>query len=177
MNDQLVSNNGDILRNKPIVVPNKLKLLDSVGSFVMGFCPHTGNYFKGKIGEIKVYDNYFKSYDDIDDRDLVFSHDFKPDPMTIQNDVEYSKEKIDIVKTILPHRRGGSFYCLPHQDEGFVNGTWFKGETTARNEKRFVTKMQQKEIDYKKDGINSVKYELVETVDYSPNCKMFNVKL
>lgn len=177
MNDQLVSNNGDILRDKPIVVPNKLKLLDSVGSFVMGFCPHTGNYFKGKIGEIKVYDNYFKRYDDIDDRDLVFSHDFKPDPMTIQNDVEYSKEKIDIVKTILPHRRGGSFYCLPHQDEGFVNGTWFKGETTARNEKRFVTKMQQKEIDYKKDGINSVKYELVETVDYSPNCKMFNVKL
>jgi hypothetical protein len=78
---------------------------------------------------------------------------------------------------VVPFRRDGNFYCLPHLDEGFVNGKWFKGETTARNEKRFVTEMQQKKIDYKKDGINNMRYELVSIVDYTENCKMINVTL
>ena len=78
---------------------------------------------------------------------------------------------------MLPHRRDGSFYCLPHTDEGFVNGKWAKGESTARNEKRFVTEMQQKKIDYKSDGINNIKYETVEVINHSEKCKLYNVKL
>jgi hypothetical protein len=46
--------------------------------------------------------------------------------------------------------------CLPHIDEGYVAGKWAKGETTARNEKRFVTEMQQGKINYKEDGINKI---------------------
>ena len=57
--------------------------------------------------------------------------------------VEVVEEDIEVVENILPYRREGSFYCLPHIDEGFKNGTWAKGETTARNERRFVTEMQQ----------------------------------
>ena len=37
--------------------------------------------------------------------------------------------------------------------------------------------MQQKKIDYKKDGINNMRYELVSIVDYTENCKMINVTL
>ena len=37
--------------------------------------------------------------------------------------------------------------------------------------------MQQRKIDYKKDGINTVEYEIVEVIDHSKKCKIFNVKL
>jgi hypothetical protein len=71
-------------------------------------------------------------------------------------------------------------YCLPHIDEGFVNGKWAKGETTARNEKRFVTKMQQNEINYKDDGLKQVLstmdiIEIDETL--YPNTMFINITM
>jgi hypothetical protein len=80
------------------------------------------------------------------------------------------------MKDILPFRREGKFECLPHVDEGFVDGKWKKGETTARNEKRFVTEMQQGKIDYKNDGISNLKYQLKD-VYYNNNVKIINVEL
>ena len=66
---------------------------------------------------------------------------------------------------------------MHHEDEGFVDGTWKKGETTARNEKRFVTEMQQGKIKYKEDGLSTLKYELVNIEMLGDNCKIINVKL
>ena len=86
-------------------------------------------------------------------------------------------EKIEIDDSILPYRREGKFYCLPHLDEGLVNGKWAKGETTAKNEKRFVKEMQQGKLNYRSDGINSLNYELVEVINHSIKCKIYNVKL
>ena len=80
------------------------------------------------------------------------------------------------MKDVLPFRRDGIFECLPHVDEGFVNGKWAKGETTARNERRFVTEMQQGKIDYKNDGMNSLKYNLKD-VHYNNNVTIINVEL
>jgi len=37
--------------------------------------------------------------------------------------------------------------------------------------------MQQGEWDYKSDGMNSLKYELVSIEEISPKAKMINVKL
>jgi hypothetical protein len=82
------------------------------------------------------------------------------------NNITETTEDIEIVENVIPFRRDGRFYCLPHQDEGFINGRWAKGETTARNEKRFVTEMQQRKIDYKNDGINKIMEVLkVENID------------
>jgi hypothetical protein len=86
------------------------------------------------------------------------------------------KENIKVMKDILPYRREGKFECLPHVDEGFVDGKWAKGETTARNERRFVTEMQQGKINYKNDGINTLNFELVNT-EIKDNMTMLNVKL
>ena len=114
---------------------------------------------------------------DLNDRDLVCQYDFSQTDTVGHRDVEFIKEDIEVVRNTLPIRRDGSFTCLPHQDEGFVNGTWAKGETTARNEKRFVTEMQQKKIDYKSDGMNTLKYNLVNTEMFMDNCLMINVTL
>ena len=67
--------------------------------------------------------------------------------------------------------------CLPHKDEGIVDGVFVKGETTAANERRYVLKMQQNEINYKEDGIKQLKYELVGEQIFTPWAKMLNIKL
>ena len=54
---------------------------------------------------------------------------------------------------------------------------WKKGETTARNERRYIRQMQQGEWDYKSDGMNSLKYDLVSIEEIAPKAKMINVKL
>ena len=37
--------------------------------------------------------------------------------------------------------------------------------------------MQQRKIDYKNDGLKTLKYELVNTEMFTDNCLMINVKL
>jgi hypothetical protein len=67
--------------------------------------------------------------------------------------------------------------CLEHPDEGYSKGKWIKGETTARNEKRFIFEMQQGKINYKKDGINNLNYTLASIEELTPKAKMINVIL
>jgi hypothetical protein len=97
------------------------------------------------------------------------------------NKCEQTEGEIKIPYTIIPHRIPGRLRCLPHKDEGLVNiggvDKWAKGETTARNERRYVLQMQQGEWDYKSDGINSLKYDLVSIEEITPSAKMINVKL
>ena len=87
------------------------------------------------------------------------------------------EDSLEVPNSIIPHRRTGRFRCLPHKDEGLVNGGWVKGETTARNEKRYVTQMQQGKINYKEDGIKQVQYEVVGEERFTPWAKMINIKL
>ena len=89
----------------------------------------------------------------------------------------FGNENIEVIENIVPYRRDGKFYCLPHVDEGFVGGRWAKGDTTARNERRFVTEMQQKTIDYKNDGMSTLKYDLKNIENFSDNCVMINVHM
>ncbi len=58
-----------------------------------------------------------------------------------------------------------------------VDGKWAKGETTAANERRYVLQMQQGKVNYKEDGINQVKYELVAEHVLTPWAKMIDIKL
>jgi hypothetical protein len=180
MNNELVCQMNGIKDKKPFPIDSNLKSHDSVRPFIVGFCNHMNTYYKGKIAEIKIYNRFF---DDIDEcfenrNDLVLDYDFNNyESLDFENiNTTFKEENVEVIENILPFRREGRFYCLPHTDEGFVNGKWVKGETTARNEKRFVTEMQQGKINYKQDGMNSLKYELVNTEMFSDNCIMINVK-
>ena len=93
------------------------------------------------------------------------------------HNVEMIKETINVPNSILPFREDGKFRCLPHKDEGLVDGKWAKGETTARNEERYVLQMQQKKINYKEDGLKQVKYTLVGEEKLTPWAKMINIEL
>ncbi len=180
MNNELVCQMNGIKDKKPFPIDTNLKSHDSIRPFIVGFCNHMNTYYKGKIAEIKIYNKFFDNVDECfeNTNDLVLNYDFNNyKNLDFENiNTTFKEENVEVIENILPFRRDGRFYCLPHTDEGFVNGRWAKGETTARNEKRFVTEMQQGKINYKQDGMNSLKYELVNTEMFSDKCIMINVK-
>lgn len=183
LNDELTSNQKGIKENLPLEYETpSLMRYDLRNPFYIGYDNFTKIGFKGKISEVKLYNKYYEPdqiNDLIDDKikdNLVFSYDFN-DNQYLKNDVEITEENIEVIENIIPYRRECTFDCLHHFDEGFKNGKWVKGETTARNEKRFVSEMQQNKVNYKEDGISNLKYELVNIEMYTDNCKLINVKL
>ena len=109
---------------------------------------------------------------DVSEKDIVNDYEF------YNNNTIFVNEDIEVKDLILPYRREGSFDCIYHEDEGFVNGKWAKGDTTARNEKRFVTEMQQNKINYKEEGYNKI-LDVTELVNIDeslyPNTRFINV--
>jgi hypothetical protein len=176
MNNELISQMNGIKQNTPFPAVEELKSHDSIKPFLIGFCNHTNTRYKGKIAELKIFNNFFENVNDVfDNNDTIVDLN-----QCLCENVEISEEKIDVVSNILPYRREGAFYCLPHVDEGFINGGWAKGETTARNEKRFVTEMQQRKIDYKNEGLKQI-MDVLDIVNIDeesyPNTKFINVTM
>jgi len=136
----------------------------------LGYTPsfednHPGKFFKGGIADLII-----KS----EDKTVYKLSD--TDEYTADN-VDIKEEDMVIYNSIIPYRRDGKFRCLPHQTEGLINGKWAKGETTARNERRYVLEMQQGKWSYKNDGINSLNYEFLGEEKLTPWAKLLNVKL
>ncbi len=181
VNDELISQMNGVKQNIPFPIRNDLKSHDSVKPFLLGFCNHSNVFYKGKICDVKIYNKYFSNISDLvnNKENLVLDCDFTSEDLTNKN-VTFTNEDIEIIENVVPYRRDSRFYCLPHIDEGFVNGTWAKGETTARNEKRFVTEMQQKKIEYKNDGLsqilNVLEIDNIDDLTY-PNTKFINCKM
>jgi hypothetical protein len=176
LNNELVYHMNGIKENTPMRMVETLKSHDSIRPFLVGFCSHSNTYYKGKIADVKIYNTFFDNIEDVykNEENIVLKWpDFS---YCGNNNVYLTTENISVVENILPFRRDSKFDCLPHIDEGFVYGKWAKGETTAKNEKRFVTEMQQKKIDYKKDGINNMNYQLVDVV-VENNVTFINVKI
>jgi len=122
-------------------------------------------FLKGKVAEVKIWNKFFKK-EEIED--IVLKNKETPyfELSTSDTNVNYFNvvkgvETFDVINNIIPHRREGRFLSLPHIDEGFVNGKWAKGETTAKNERRFFLEMKKEKLNYKEDGIAQIKYDLV----------------
>jgi|LauGreDrversion4_2_1035121.scaffolds.fasta_scaffold33401_4 hypothetical protein len=179
INDTLTTQMNGIKSEIPFPV-NNLKSHDAIRPFFLGFCSQINTRYKGKIADVKIFNTFKENVMDAIDgeEDLVLRYNFS-EQLEVSN-VNIVEENIEVVENILPYRREGSFYCLPHIDEGFMNGSWVKGETTARNEKRFVTEMQQGKINYKEDGLNKILNVLdIDNIDDTlyPNTKFINVKM
>jgi len=168
INDELTCQMDGIKQNKPFPIREELRHHTPVGNLILGYCPQLNTYLKGQIGEIKILNEL---------NEIVLNYDFSNDIIGENHNVEFTTENVEVIENILPYRREGSMFCLEHPNEGFSGGDWIKGETTARNEKRLVTEMQQRKIDYKNDGMNSLNYKLVKTEVILDNCLMINVKM
>jgi hypothetical protein len=181
INDELISQMNGVKQNKPFSIKENLKTHDAIKPFMLGFCSHVNTRFKGKISDFKIYDKFFDNINDVyeNTENIILNMDMNSEYIIKQN-INTSIENIEIIENVVPYRREGKFYCLPHVDEGFINGTWAKGKTTARNEKRFVTEMQQGKINHKEDGLSQIMSTLeIKSVDdtLDPNTKFINVKM
>jgi hypothetical protein len=165
INNELVSYQNNVKENIPLNVGQKLRSHDITKPFILGACDCSIMFYKGKIADFKIYNRYFKNIADrFESKDgLVLDYDFAANNVSglqttngIIKNVEITKEDVGVIENILPYRIDGNFDCLYHDDQGFVNGEWVRGETTARNERRLIMEMQQKKINHKKDGINNI---------------------
>lgn len=187
INNELICQMNGVKDNKPFPIDEQLKLQDSIRPFILGFCPHVNSYFKGQIAEIKISNTFNDNINEVinENKNLVLHYDFNSGTKNLINgddfeniNVDFVKENIHLIDNIVPHRIEGRFDCLPHIDEGYVGGRWAKGETTARNERRFVTEMQQGKINYKNEGINKIMDVLeIKNIDDTsyPNTNIINV--
>ena len=154
----------------PLIYNGRLSSKYKEGDIYLGYTPsftedYPGKRFKGGIGEV-IIKSEGKTIWKLSESEDDYSEN-----------VEKKEEEMIIYNNIIPHRKEGRFRCLPHKDEGLVNGKWAKGETTAANERRYVLGMQQGKINYKEDGIKQVKYKLVGEEKLTPWAKMLNIEL
>jgi hypothetical protein len=160
--------------------------------FYLGASPNSNpeepsKFFKGDIAKFHIWDRVLT-----EDEVKNLHNNLPKDGLKVNlnfNNIEVNKvdthlfhldwlvEDIEIPTNILPHRKNGRFECLPHKDEGLIDGEWAKGETTARNEKRYIMEMQKGIVNYKEDGFNTIKYELVDIQNINDKSVLINVKL
>jgi len=140
-------------------------------------------FFKGDIAKLMVWDRclskeeILSSFNNDINEGIVLNYNFDNNSNEFVYNCEQLEEEIKIPYTIVPHRTPGRMECLPHDDEGLVDGKWAKGQTTAKNEFRYIMGMQQGKINHKKDGMNTLKYTLVSKEEIAKNCFMINVIL
>ena len=150
-------------------------------------------HFKGDIAKLMIWDNCLdeekivNSFNNTESNNLVLDYDFSNERLLKDQtgnknnglifNCELLEEIVKIPHTIIPHRTPGRMECLEHVDEGFVEGKWAKGQTTAKNEYRYIMGMQQGKINHKSDGMSTLKYTLVSREEIASNCFMLNVIL
>lgn len=142
-------------------------------------------FFKGDVREVKIWkrclspEEVQESFNNFTvDDDPLFTLTANACSHPIQNfDVETRQEDIILIDSVLPWRKQGRFECLPHPDEGIVAGRFVKGKPSADNERRYQTRMQQGQVDYKSDGIAQTKYKLLNIEEIAPKAYMVNVSL
>ena len=133
------------------------------------------NFFKGELAEIKIYNQHRKLilHYDIDksykgDKILDLSGNENHGRLFLYEGKVTKSDISEIVNTLTPDRRYGTMECLPHEDEGIVDGS-FQGDikATARNELIYRKHMQKGEIDVDKDeyGLHQMKYEIESVQD------------
>jgi len=172
----------------PLRFDGKLKSYGS-NDYYLGMSPSESEessykFFKGDIAKVQLWNRALSS------EEVASLHQNTPsDGLTIDIDInrdtnnlqvfnaDIKEDSIIIPNSIIPHRIEGRMRCLPHPDEGIVGGKFVKGETTARNERRYVLEMQKGSWDYKGDGIKQLKYELVKETKLTPWAKMLDIKL
>ena len=171
----------------PLRFNGKLKNYGN-NDFYLGTSPSSpqdssNKFFKGDIAKVFAWNRVLSPsevenlHNSLPTEGLVVDVDFNKTNEVINYGADIKTEDITIPNSIIPHRVEGRMTCLPHQDEGIVNGKFVKGETTAANERRYVLQMQENKINYKEDGIKQVEYELVGEKIFTPWAKMIDIKL
>ena len=152
------------------------------------------DFFYGLISNIEIYDialgdeEVFEIYQNPNKIKLRNFGDFKsgeflysqihPQLSSIDSVVdiggEYKVETQNITtelyrqsfKTYLPkpHRRDGRFICLNHKSNSSKGNRWIH-ESTRKNQIRFYNQVRSNMIDFRIDGLNTLRYDEIDVVE------------
>ena len=80
-------------------------------------------------------------------------------------------------KTFLPkpYRRNSRFKSLVHKSNSSVGNKWIHGET-RKNQLKYYNKIRQHEVDFRIDGLNTLRYKLVKEKE-NKKVKQISVEL
>lgn len=188
LNGTEVDSRGGYGSPSPLNWTGKLKKYGA-SDFYLGTSPSVDEdsgfkFFKGDIAKVYTWNRTLQPeelqnlHKEVPNEGLVTNLDFNnPIDEYEEFNTQVVEEDLIVPNSILPFRKEGRFRCLPHEDEGLVDGKWKKGETTARNEERYVLQMQQGKINYKEDGIKQLNYKVVKETNLTPWAKMIDIEL
>ena len=188
LNGTEIDSKGGFGSPSPLRFDGKLKNYGS-NDIYLGFSPSQPDdslfkYFKGDIAKVYAWHRALSPEEvgdlhrEVPQDSLTIDLDFtEPKTEYKEFNTEILQEDIKIPNSIIPHRVEGKFRCLPHEDEGIVNGKFVKGETTAANERRYVLQMQEGKVNYKEDGIKQLNYKLTGEKILTPWAKMIDIEL
>lgn len=187
LNGTEVDSKGGIGSPSPIRWAGRLKAYGKQDLY-LGISPSEPDdspvkYFRGDIAKVIAYrralspEEVSTLHTDLPNDHIVYIDPDNTPQEVGKTNIETLEELAVIPNSILPHRVEGKFRCLPHEDEGIIDNKFVKGETTAKNEERYVLQMQQGKIDYKQDGFAQVEYELVREHKITPFATMIDIKL
>lgn len=188
LNGTEVDSKGGYGSPSPLSWTGKLKKYGPEGIYLGTSPSHEEDsgfkFFKGDIAKVYTWKKALtpqeveKLHVDLPTDNLIVDLDVNNYNEELETyNIEVVEDTIRVPNSILPYRKEGRFKCLPHEDEGLVDGKWKKGKTTARNEERYVLQMQQGKIDHKMDGIKQLSYEVVKTTKLTPWAVMIDIKL
>ena len=187
LNGTEVDSKGGIGSPSPLKWAGRLKAYGK-NDLYLGMSPSEQDdspvkFFRGDIAKVIAYkralspDEVSNLHNQIPYDSTIYLDRDSNQEIAFKHNVEELEEITKIPNSILPYRVEGKFRCLPHEDEGIIDNKFVKGETTAKNEERYVLQMQQGKIDYKQDGFAQVKYELVKEHKITPFATMIDIKL
>jgi predicted peroxiredoxin len=91
--------------------------------------------------------------------------------------IEFEKLKQSF-QTFLPkpHRRESKFKSLKHKSNSSIGNRWVHSET-RKNQLKYYNEVRTNILDYHIEGLNTLRYELVDTIDITPNVSHIKVIL
>lgn len=130
--------------------------------------------------------NEIGTYNNANDLKLYYDSNFIRDYKLVdlsgnKNDGEiFNCEMISIpleesVKLSIPYRRNGTFYLLPHEENGYLNNKW-KSQYTRYNQLRYHNEVMTNDSLMLKDGLSDLKY-LEYGTETNKNITQVNVGL
>ena len=107
--------------------------------------------------------------------DMVLDKSGNDNHAKIHGAIQKEKELRIGSVALIPNRRDGKFTCLEHEENGWSQ-TKFTHWETRENQLRFFNKVRRGLVDSKKDGLSTLKYEILHQEEFLDKHEFISIK-
>lgn len=145
-----------------IILKNRIFDYSKVPSITIGADSEKNNYYKGSIDKVLLYtrkDELVSRYTRPNHEKYTWIDTIRRKRGVLENiDIgPYTPPETIEVDSIVPYRRKGSIYKLPHEDNGYIGGRW-KSDLTRWNQLRYNNEVKRGVYNNSDDGLKNCEY-------------------